>query len=324
MPAADVTSAPGSPGASDLVGERVVVTGGSGFIGGHVVAALCQAGAQVVSVDRRPAPPFRCHPDGDHQVELVLGDLTNRAVIEEAVAPGTSAVVHLAAQTSVLRSLQDPQGALDNNVTALGDLLERCRKVGVSAFVLASSNAVVGSGATGTLHERAPLAPLTPYGATKAAGEMLLSCYNAAYGVRGVALRLTNVYGPGMAEKDTAVPRLMRAARGESQFDIYGDGRQVRDYVNIADVVSAVLLALRSPAMSGPVVIGAGCSISVLELVALVEKATGRHLDVAHVPAKAGEMPAVVVDNSLAKSFGWSPSVALEAGIAEVAREWLG
>jgi len=257
-------------------------------------------------------------------VKLVLGDLTDRWVVDASVEAGTAAIVHLAAQTSVLRSLQDPQGALDNNVTALGALLERSRKAGVSTFVLASSNAVVGRGATGTLHERVPLMPLTPYGATKAAGEMLLSCYDAAYGVRGVALRLTNVYGPAMTEKDTAVPRLMRAAAGESRFEVYGDGSQVRDYVNVADVVSAVLLALGSPAMSGPVVIGAGHSVSVLDLVALVEQATGRHLPVAHVPAKAGEMPAVVVDNSLARSFGWSPQVSLEAGLAEVAREWFG
>jgi UDP-glucose 4-epimerase len=306
----------------DVTGQRIVVTGGSGFIGAHVVAALCRAGANVLSVDRRPAPAFRCHPGGDHGVADVLGDLRDADVVEAAVPPGTSAIVHLAAQTQVLRSIEDPQGTFENNVLVTEALLERARHVGVPAFVLASTNAVVGAGAWGILTEAVPLGPLTPYGATKAAGEMLLSCYNAAYGVRGVALRFTNVYGLGMSEKDSIVPRLMRVAASEGALDIYGDGRQVRDYVNVADVVAAIMLAVRSPSLSGPVVIGAGSSVSVLDLIDLVQKALGRTLRVNHVPAKAGEMPAVMVDNAVARSWGWVPAVSLEQGISEVAAEW--
>jgi UDP-glucose 4-epimerase len=306
----------------DLKGRRIVVTGGCGFIGAHVVADLCRAGADVLSVDRRPAPAFRCHPDGGHGVAVVCGDLRENAVVEEAVPPGTGAIVHLAAQTQVLRSIEDPRGTFENNVLVTEALLERSRHLGVPTFVLASTNAVVGAGAWGILTEGAPLGPLTPYGATKAAGEMLLSCYNAAYGVRGVALRFSNVYGPGMSEKDSIVPRLMRVAASGGALDIYGDGRQVRDYVNVADVVSAVVLALRNPSLNGPVIIGAGSSVSVLDLIAIVEKALGQTLRVNHVPAKAGEMPAVMVDISLARSLGWAPAVSLEEGIAEVAAEW--
>ena len=310
------------PALEDLTGQRVVVTGGSGFIGAHVVAALCKSGADVLSVDRRPAQAFRCHPEGDHDVSAVVGDLRDGAVVEEALVPGTRAIVHMAAQTQVLRSIEDPGGTFANNVVVTEALLERARQVGATSFVLASTNAVVGDGASGTLHEGVPLAPLTPYGATKAAGEMVLSCYNAAYGVRGVALRFTNVYGPGMSEKDSIVPRLMKVAANRGTFNVYGDGRQVRDYVNVADVVSAILLGLRQPGLSGPLVIGYGHSVSVLDLVDLVEGALGSKLDVLHVPAKAGEMPAVVVDNSAARRWGWVPSVTLEQGIAEVAKEW--
>ncbi len=323
------TGAEGSTGAPvsgspviELTGQRVVVTGGSGFIGAHVVAALCRAGAEVVTVDRRPAPAFRCHPDGDHGVADVLGDLRDSPVVDAAIAPGTAAIVHLAAQTQVLRSIEDPRGTFQNNVVVTEALLERARHAGVAAFVLASTNAVVGAGASGTLSEAAPLGPLTPYGATKAAGEMLLSCYNAAYGVRGVALRFTNVYGPGMSEKDSIVPRLMRVAASEGALDVYGDGLQVRDYVNVADVVAAIMMALRSPVLSGPVVIGSGSSVSVLDLIDVVQKALGTPLRVNHVPAKPGEMPAVIVDNSVARSWGWAPSMSLEEGVAEVAAEW--
>ena len=305
-----------------LRGQRVVVTGGSGFIGGHIVARLCKLGASVVSVDRRPARSFRCHPGGDHDVAVLEGDLRDPAVVAGAFEEGAQAIVHMAAQTQVLRSIEDPKGSFENNVVVTAALLERARQLRASAFVFASTNAVVGAGATGALNEGVPLAPLTPYGATKAAGEMNLSCYSACYGVRGVALRFTNVYGPGMSEKDSIVPRLMRVAAGGGTFEVYGDGKQVRDYVNVADVVDAVLLSLASPEWSGPVIIGSGASVSVLDLIELVERALGTELDVRHVPAKAGEMPAVVIDNSKARSFGWAPKVTLEEGLAEVVGEW--
>lgn len=330
-----------------LRGKRVVVTGASGFIGGHVVAALCHLGADVLAVDRRPAPErWRCHPEAaprsdagpggstgepattggsGHSVAVVEGDLRDAGVVEASVAPGTEAIVHLAAApTQVVRSIQDPQATFENNVVATASLLERARKLGVRSFVLASTNAVVGAGASGVIHEGVPLAPLTPYGATKAAGEMLLSSYDAAYGVRGVALRFTNVYGPGMSEKDSIVPRLMRSAAAGKPFEVYGDGKQVRDYVNVADVASAVLIALANPEISGPLVIGSGSSVSVLDIIDVVEGAIGSKIEVNHVPAKAGEMPAVVVDNSKAQSWGWQPAVSLEEGVAEVAREWGG
>ena len=316
------TEAQSHSAGDDLRGQRVVVTGGSGFIGAYVVAGLCRLGANVLSVDRRPAPPFGCHPAGDHSVTVVEGDLREGAVVEAAVPPGTGSIVHLAAQTQVLRSIEDPQGSFDNNVVVTAALLERARHVGASTFVLASTNAVVGAGASGTLHEAVPLAPLTPYGATKAAGEMNLSCYNASYGLRGVALRFTNVYGPGMSEKDSIVPRLMRVAANATTFDVYGDGLQLRDYVNVADVVSAIVMSLTNKAASGPVVIGSGSSVSVIDLVELVEKAIDIKLEVRHIPAKAGEMPAVIVDNSKARSWGWAPRVSLEEGLAEVAGEW--
>jgi UDP-glucose 4-epimerase len=317
--------------AARLAGGKVVVTGGSGFIGGHVIAALCRLGADVTSVDRRPAPGnWRCHPaQGEaagggqaHRVRALQGDLREAGVVEAAISPGTRAIVHLAAQTQVLRSLEDPQGSFDNNVAVTQALLERARQLQVGCFVFASTNAVVGAGASGTIREAAPLVPLSPYGATKAAGEMLLSCYNAAYGLRAVALRFTNVYGPGMSEKDSIVPRLMRVALSGGTFDIYGDGKQVRDYVNVADVTRAVLVALEEPEMAGPVIIGSGASVSVLDLVEVVEGALGKRVNLRHVAAKAGEMPAVVVDISRARSFGWEPEVSLEQGIAEVVAEW--
>jgi UDP-glucose 4-epimerase len=287
--------------------ERILVTGGSGFIGRSVVPALLAEGASVVVVDHSPYP----------QVETIVGDLRDPAVRDAAVAPGLTAVVHLAAVTSVLGSLADPALVHDVNVTATAGLLELARVRGVRRFLMASTNAVVGDIGTGTIHEDLPLRPLTPYGATKAAAEMLLSGYAGGYGMATCALRFTNVYGPGMARKDSMVPRIMRAVRDDRPVQVYGTGEQRRDLVHVHDVVAGLLVAWRAEHV-GPLVVGAGRSVSVLELIAAAGDAVGRPVKVEHVDAKAGEMPAVIVSIERARALGYEPSVALSQGLATV------
>jgi UDP-glucose 4-epimerase len=151
---------------------------------------------------------------------------------------------------------------------------------------------------------------------------MLMSAYTASYGVRCACLRLTNVYGPGMQAKDSIVARLMRGIRLGTTFEIYGDGRQVRDYVHVSDVVAAMALALSDERWSGPTVIGTGTSLSVLEVVEEVRRVSGSALGVRHGPAKAGEMPAVIVDPARAHAAGWSPQFTFEQGLIGVWEEW--
>jgi UDP-glucose 4-epimerase len=302
-------SAPGG-----LAGRRVLVTGGAGFIGRRAVAELSGDGAQVRVVD------LKLHPDPE--VDVVQGDISEPAVLERAFDGGIDAVVHLAAVTSVLRSIEQPELTYQTNVAGTHRLLEAARVAGVGALAFASTNAVTGPMEEPAITERARLRPLTPYGATKAAGEMLMSAYTESFGVRCACLRLTNVYGLGMQAKDSIVARLMRAILSGSTFEIYGDGLQVRDYVNVSDVVAAMRLALLNDDWRGPVVIGTGHSLSVLEVVEEVRRVTGAELSVRHGPAKAGEMPAVIVDPSRARSAGWSPQWGFSAGIEAVWREW--
>ncbi|MBV8999806.1 MAG: NAD-dependent epimerase/dehydratase family protein [Solirubrobacterales bacterium] len=297
-----------------LQGRRVLVTGGSGFIGRHAVAELTRARAQVRVVDLKPHP--------DPAVDVVVGDIANPDVLEAAFAGGIDSVVHLAAVTSVLRSVENPGGTFDTNVAGTHAVLEAARAAGVESVAFASTNAVTGPMEAPAIVETAVLKPLTPYGATKAAGEMLMSAYTASYGVRCVCLRLTNVYGPGMQAKDSIVARLMRAIRLEREFEIYGDGRQVRDYVHVSDVIDAVRLGLVNEDWQGPVVIGSGKSLSVLEVVDTVREVTGAQLAVQHGPARAGEMPAVIVDPSRARAAGWTPRYGFADGVRGVWEEW--
>ena len=289
--------------------SRVLVTGGAGFIGRRVVRALMAEGHEVTVAD------LRAFPDPD--VRSVTGDLCDPGVPERAVRPGTDVIIHLAAVTSVLASVNDPVSTHRLNVDATARLLELAREHDAATFLLASTNAVTGNVGSSVISEQTVLRPLTPYGASKAAAEMLLGAYANCYGMTGAALRFSNVYGPGMSEKDSFVPRLMRAARDGDGVQVRGDGTMMRDLVHVDDVVQGVLAAWRAK-HTGPLILGSGHSVSVNEMVATARKVTGAPIPVEHVPVGNGEMPAVVVDISAARAVGYAPTHGLESGMATV------
>jgi UDP-glucose 4-epimerase len=292
---------------------RVLVTGGSGFIGRRVAHALLEDGADVTVADKRAFPGTE-RGDG---LRTVIGDLCDPSVVAEAVRPGTDVIIHLAALTRVLPSIEDPAGTYRVNVGVTEALLEQARVKDVGAFLFASTNAVTGDVGSVTIDEQIPLRPLSPYGATKAAGEMLISAYAACYGMSGCSLRFSNVYGPGMQEKDSFVPRLMRAARDGTGVQVYGDGTQVRDLVHVDDIVAGMLAAWRA-SCSGALILGAGESVTVNEIVDAARSVTGCDIPVQHVAPKPGEMPAVIVDISAARALGYAPTHDLKSGLSTV------
>jgi UDP-glucose 4-epimerase len=286
---------------------RIVVTGGSGFIGRHVVQRLRDRGDTPVVIDLVPHP--------DPSVECIIGDIVDPAAVGKVVTSDTAAVVHLAAITSVLQSVNEPDHVFKTNVVGTENLLERCRELDVERFVFASTNAVVGNVGASTIHEQVALAPLTPYGATKASAEMLFSAYSASYGLKTVALRYTNVYGAGMQTKDSVIARLMRAALTGGGIEIYGSGEQLRDYLYVTDAARAIELGLTLD-HSDVLTIGARESVSMNTLHALACEVTGVAIGAEHIPAKPGEMPAVIVDTSHAVSLGYSPEFSVRDGLA--------
>ena len=296
--------------ARSCAGQRVLVTGGCGFVGRSVVAAFRELGAEITVVDQRPFP--------DERDTSVVGDLTDPQLRAAAMTPDVTGVVHLAAITSVLRSAEAPAETFTMNVEVTQGLLELARQRGINRFVLGSTNAVVGNVGSATITEDIPLRPLTPYGATKAACEMLLSGYAGSYGLTTAALRFTNIYGPGMEAKDSFVPRLMRAALTGTGVQIYGDGTQVRDLVHVHDIVAGITAAWQRE-FTGTAIIGSGKSVSVLDMIEAAREATGAPIPVDHIPAKTGEMPAVIVDISKARrELGYEPSYSLADGLRTV------
>ena len=249
------------------------------------------------------------------RVKVVQGDIRDRDSVGEAISAGTEAVFHLAAVTSVLKSKENPDETFDVNLSATSILLERARQAEVPTFVMASTNAVAGDVGDDKISENTVPAPLTPYGATKAGAEMLMSAYSSSFAMKCAAVRLTNVYGPGMKEKDSFVPRLMRAAMDGSSVTIYGDGEQVRDFVYVRDAVDGILLSADLQ-LAGPLTIGSGISVSVLDLHKAVCRAAGTVIPIEHGDPKPGEMRAVRVDISRARSIGFSPQVDMERGLS--------
>jgi UDP-glucose 4-epimerase len=289
---------------------NMLVTGGAGFIGRTLVPSFANDGWNVTVADRVPFPG---------PIHSIVGDLGDPDVLQRAVSADTDVVVHLAAATSVVRTVDDPAGTYQLNVRLTAELLELCRTRGVESVLLASTNAVAGNVGRAIIDENTPPRPLTPYGATKAAAEMLLSGYAASYGLKGCAVRLANVVGPDMAGKDNLVSRVLRAADAGEGIEIYGDGTQVRDFLSIWDAVAGFRTALRAKHV-GPLVIGSGESVSVNRVVELARQVTGISIPVTHIAAKRIEMPAVVLDITVARRLGYTPMNDLEATLAQA---WL-
>ena len=308
---------------------RHLVTGGAGFIGSHLVERLLGDGASVRVVDNLATGSLRNLAPWRDRIEFVEADLATPGVADRVVE-GVDVVFHLAALGSVPRSLAEPLATHEANVNATVLLLEAARRAGVRRVVFSSSSSVYGD--TPVLPKREAVEPLprSPYAASKLAAEQYVLAYARAGLVEGVALRYFNVFGPRQSPTGpyaAVIPLLMRAAQRGETMRIHGDGLQTRDFTYVDNVVEANVLAAHGDTarVSGKVVnVGAGDRITLLDLVALVEEASGRRVAVEHGPPRAGD-----VRDSLAglertrEVLGYEAQVPVREGIARTWAWWL-
>jgi UDP-glucose 4-epimerase len=301
--------------APDLPPMRVLVTGGAGFIGSHVCDELLAHGHEVLALDNLSSGR---RENLDPRVPLTVADIRSpeAAGLVERARP--EAICHLAAQIDVRRSVADPRLDADCNISGLLNLLEAARKSGVKKVVFSSTGgAIYGEQDVHPAPETHPQRPLSPYGCSKAAGEIYLTYYRLQYGLPYVALRYANVYGPrqnphGEAGVVAIFSELLLAG---APCNIYGSGRQRRDFVFVADVARANRLALAAE-YCGPLNIGTGRETDIVTVHRLLAELAGVGAAPRHLAAKPGEQQRSSIDASLAAQvLGWQPGVPLREGL---------
>ncbi|MDA8097304.1 MAG: NAD-dependent epimerase/dehydratase family protein [Clostridia bacterium] len=298
---------------------RVLVTGGAGFIGSHIVDHLIGAGAAVVVVDNlSTGREENLHP----RAQFYNIDITDPALSEVFAREQPEVAIHEAAQASVDISVTSPEADAETNILGTLNLLEAARTAGTRKVVYASSAAVYGEPTYLPIDEAHPVAPLSPYGASKFTPELYLAAYRRLYGLDYVALRYANVYGPrqdALGEGGVVAVFAGRLCRGE-HLEIHGDGNQTRDFVHVEDVARANLKALES----GTALvcnISTGEPTSVNELVCSFAAVTGREPAVSYGPAREGDIRHSRLDNLRARRYlDWTPVRDLKEGLEETLR----
>lgn len=299
--------------------ERVLVTGGCGFIGANLVRLLRERTDWQVRVLDDLRTGQRAYLTDD-LAEVVVGDAGDPATLGPALE-GVDAVVHLASETGVAPSVADPARDFEGNLGVTFRVLDGCRTGGVPRLVFASTGAAAGEVAP-PIHEEVVPKPVSPYGAGKLAGEAYCRAFAASFGLHTVALRFSNVYGPFSAHKrNNAVPRFVKQGLAGEDLVIYGDGGQTRDFIYVEDLCDAILRALTADDVAGEVFqVATGVETSIRDLAQLALQVTGSSARVLHEPKRAGEVYRTSVDISKIRSrLGFEPQVPLAEGLARTA-----
>ena len=302
---------------------RILVTGGAGFIGSHLVERLLSLGHDIAILDdfndfydpqiKRQNIAAVAKDVAIHHLDLrdsgAVRNLFHREKFE--------AIAHLAARAGVRPSIQNPQLYYDTNVDGTLHLLDAARVTGVERFIFASSSSVYGNSKTVPFSEdRQLIQTLSPYGATKIAGEFLCSTYSHLYGIRVVALRYFTVYGPRQ-RPDLAIHQFTRRIHAGKPIDQFGDGTTRRDYTYIDDIIQGTIAALK---YDGPMFdifnLGENETIQLRDLIAGIENALGEKAKINRLPEQPGDMPVTYADISKARELlGYNPSTRLSDGL---------
>jgi len=300
--------------------ERLLITGGCGFIGVNLIDYLRRTGDWSITVLDNLSVGRREYLK-PYDVDFVEGDIRDTELAERAMKKAF-AVVHLAADTRVIESIENPTKNFETNVIGTFELLQIARRAQVERFVFASTGGAIIGPAVPPVHEGMVPRPVSPYGASKLAGEAYLSAYYGAYGLKTVALRFSNVYGPRSFHKGSVIAQFFRNVLEKKTITVYGDGSQTRDYIYVDDICNAIALGIKSEKGGEAYQLGSGVPTSINEILELIRRtiAPVKMPEVSFVPFRTGEI--VHTHSNIDKArrvFGYSPSVKLEDGLT---RTW--
>lgn len=300
---------------SELSGKTVLVTGGAGFIGSHIVDAVVDRNE--VRVLDRLSTGSRSNLPAD--VSLIEGDIRDREAVEAAME-GVDVVFHEAAMVSVPASVEQPVTCHETNGTATLNLLEAAR-TNDSRVVFASSAAIYGHPEAVPIPEDAPKRPASPYGLEKLAGDYYTRIYADRYGLDTVSLRYFNVYGPRQTggQYSGVISAFLDQARSGEPITVEGDGEQTRDFVHVDDVVQANLRAATTDATGTSYNVGTGSNVTIQELAETVQRVTDTDSEIVHVDPRPGDIERSEADITNAnRQLGYRPTVTLEDGLSQL------
>lgn len=294
---------------------KVLVTGGAGFIGSHLVNGLLDNGYAVAVVDDLSAGQLR---NVNHRATFYHASINDPRIKQIIQREGPEIIFHLAAQSSVRQSAQDPVADADSNVLGTVRLLDAAAAEGVDKIVFSSTGgAIYGNPDTIPCDENTPVSPLTPYALSKYVSELYLKLFYQTYGLAYTILRYSNVYGPGQDPNGEAGVISIFAGsmlRGRSP-NIYGDGKQERDFVYVSDVVEANLAAMYH-GDGRPYNIGTGEPVTIKRIYSLLQECTDYSDEPVYRPRRAGEVLKIALDSGRAgRELTWEPKVSLEEGL---------
>lgn len=304
---------------------RYLVTGGAGFIGSHLAQALVERGDEVVVLDnfstgrRENLDPITHNPRLANRLTLIEGDLLDRSALEQALK-GVTVVYHQGALASVPRSVSSPLDTHAACVTGTVHLLDAARAAGVRRVVYAGSSSAYGNLPYQSKREADFPGPLSPYAAAKLAGEYYCQAFTSTYGLETVVIRYFNVFGPRQdpaSEYSAVIPKFVTAMLQGKRPTVYGDGTQSRDFTFVDNVVAGNLAAAERPAAVGRAInVACGAQITLLDLVAAINRVLGTHIEPHFAERRTGDVRSSLADISLARELlGYEPRVSFEEGL---------
>ncbi len=297
---------------------NVLVTGGAGFIGSHIVNRL-SPNNKVTVLDNLSSGLLSNLKNSEKRINFIEGDIRDKGIIETIVRD-MDYVFHLAANVGNIKSIEDPYIDMDVNIKGTINLLESCVNSNIKKLVYSASAAVYGDAQIQPTDEKYPPDPESPYAVSKLAAEKYCSAFHKIYGLPVISLRYFNVYGPrqGSSEYANVIPVFFRRIRANEPITIFGDGEQTRDFVNVKDVVNANILAAESELNVGLFNIASCTSTTINELADHIINITNQNIERIYSPIRKGEVLHSLADISAAKKMlGYNPSVNIIDGLKE-------